>query len=149
MKISKEAIIDFFRNGGKVLGDLAWESFGEALNQIGADAFSDAIEIGIENTIAALYEASIKDKDILRIVCEQWGISVTDAEDRLVYEKRQAAIRSLRQYLKLQGYSKSDIDKFGRENCAWIRINREPDLWQLKNDPEKLKKEIEKRKSKK
>lgn len=66
-----------------------------------------------------------------------WGISHQDAEDRLVWEKQQATIRSLEQHLKLQGYSSLDIKDFMSKSNASIRIRREKDLWKLKDAPEK------------
>lgn len=141
-RITKEDVFEFLKAGGKFLGDLVLKIYGDSLNQIGEKAFSEAIEIGIENTIAALYEANVNDKEILHIVSEQWGISVQEAEDHLVFEKHQSAIRTLRQYLKLQGYSKLDIDSFMRENKASMKIRHEKDFWKLKDNPEKLYKAI-------
>ena len=138
MKINKTDIIKTLKDGGKLLGELALGIYGESLNQIGEQAFSEAIELGIENTIASLYDAKVTDKEIIRIVCEHWGISCQEAEDRLVWEKQQSVIRSLRQYLKLQGYSSLDTKNFMNENNALIRIRHEKDLWKFKDDPEKL-----------
>lgn len=100
MQINKTDIIETLKDGGKLLGALALRIYGESLNQAGEQAFSEAIELGIENTIASLYDATVSDKEIIRVVCVHWGISHQDAEDRLVWEKQQAVIRSLRQYLK-------------------------------------------------
>lgn len=138
MKISKTDIIETLKDSGKLLGSLALKIYGESLNQVGEQAFSEAIELGIENTVASLYDAKVSDREIIRVVCKHWGLSHQDAEDRLVWEKQQAAIRSLRQYLKLQGYSSLDIKDFMSESKASIRIRHEKDLWKLKDAPEKL-----------
>lgn len=90
-------MLDFLKEGGKLVGNLALKFYGETLNQAGEQAFSEAIEIGIENTIAALYDAKVDDKEILRVVGEHWGIGLQEAEERLIFEKQQAAIRSLKQ----------------------------------------------------
>ena len=138
MKITKTDVIETLKDGGKLIGALALRIYGESLDQVGEQAFSEAIELGIENTIASLYDAKVSDKEIIRVVCEHWGISHQYAEDRLVWEKQQAAIRSLRQYLKLQGYSSLDIKEFMSESKALVRIRHEKDLWKLKDAPEKL-----------
>jgi hypothetical protein len=126
------------KDSGKLLGALALRIYGDSLDQAGEQAFSEAIELGIENTVASLYDAKVSDKEIIRVVCEHWGISHQDAEDRLVWEKKQAAIRSLKQYLKLQGYSSLDIKEFMSETKVLVRIRHEKDLWKLKDAPEKL-----------
>ena len=138
MKITKTDVMETLKDGGKLIGALAVRIYGESLDQVGKQAFSEAIELGIENTIASLYDAKVSDKEIIRVVCEHWGISHQDAEDRLLWEKQQAAIRSLRQYLKLQGYSSFDIKDFMSESKASLRIRHEKDLWKLKDAPEKL-----------
>ena len=138
MRIDKSEVISALKEGSKMVGAVALRFYGESLNQVGEQAFSEAIELGIENTIASLYEAKVADKEIIRVVSEHWGISHREVADRIVYEKQQAAIRSLRQYLKLQGYSRADIDAFMREHKAPMRIRHEKDLWKLKDAPEKL-----------
>lgn len=138
MKINKNDIIETLKDGGKLLGALALRIYGDSLNQAGEQAFSEAIELGIENTVASLYGAKVSDKETIRVVCGHWGISYQEAEERLVGEKQQATIRSLRQYLKLQGYSSLDIKKYMTESKASMRIRHEKDLWNLKDAPEKL-----------
>lgn len=144
--LTKVDVIDFLKEGGKLLGNLALNFYGETLNQAGEKAFSEALEIGIENTIAALYDAKVDDKEILRVVSEHWGLTVKDVEERLVWEKQQATIRSLQQYLRLQGYSSTDIKNFMQETKAAIYIKRDKDLWKLKNSPDKLIKAIQSKK---
>ena len=140
--ITKEDVLDFLKGGGKLLENLALKFYGETLNQAGEKAFSEAIEIGIENSFATLYEANVDDKIILSVVTKHWGIDLKEAEDRLVFEKQQAAIRSLKQYLKLQGYSQKESVNFFRETQAIFKIKHNNDLWKLKENPEKLYKSI-------
>ncbi len=111
-KITKEDVFDFLKAGGMILGELAQNAYRTNITPAAEAAFSEAIEIGIENTIAALYDANVEDKEILRVVSEQWGLTYTDTEDRLTYEKSQATIRALTQYLKLRGFSSAGIDQF-------------------------------------
>lgn len=145
-KLTKTDVVNYLKKGIKSTGALALNIYGESLNHAGEQAFSEAIEFGIENTISALYDAKVNDKEICRVVSEHWGISYQEAEDRLVWEKQQAAIRSLKQYLKLQGYSTIDINNYIRNNNALIKIRHDKDLWKLKDNPEKLIKAIEAKK---
>ena len=61
-----------------------------------------------------------------------------EAEERLLYEKSQAAIRSLCHYLKMQGFSKAEVQQFMFSNNACIKIRRNKEFWKLKKDPKKL-----------
>lgn len=135
-RLTKADVVNYLEKGIKSVGAWALNIYGESLNQAGEQAFSEAIEFGIENTISALYDAKVNDKEICRVVSEHWGISYQEAEDRLVWEKQQATIRALKQYLKLQGYSGIDIDSFMRKSN--VRIRHEKELWKLKDAPEKL-----------
>ena len=94
-KITKKDIIDFVKEGGRFFGTLALDIYGDSLNKAGEQAFAEAIEIGIENTIASLYDTKVDDKEIIRVVSKHWGICDREVEDRLVWEKHQAAISDL------------------------------------------------------
>ncbi len=118
--ITKEDVFEFMEEGGKYIDNLALKSYVETLNQAGEKAFSEAIEIGLANTFPTLYEANVDDRIILSVATKHWGIDIKEAEDRLVFEKQQAAIRSLKQYLKLQGYSQKESENFFRETQAII-----------------------------
>lgn len=142
-QISKDDVIDFFKDGGKVLYNLAIRIYGESLNQTGERAFSEALEIGLGNTIAALYDANVNDKELIRVVCDHWGITKQEAENRLIFEKQQATIRNLKQYLKLQGYTEKQITEFYKTHKALVKIKHNGELWKLKDDPVKLFKAIQ------
>ena len=136
--MDKKDIFEFLSNGGKLLGQLGLQIYGESLTKVGEQAFSEAIEIGIINTIATLYEAKVPDEEILRVVNAHWGIDQHEVSDRLIFEKQQATIRSLEKYLKLQGYSKNEMREFMKKENAKDKIRHNKDLWQLKDKPEKL-----------
>lgn len=142
-KIRKDDILEFLKSGGEFLGNLAFEIYGESLSQAGERAFSEAIEIGIGNTIASLYEANVDDKEILRIVSEQWGLRIEDVENRLVWEKNQACIRALKQYMKLQGFTTGEVDRFMKTNRAICKIHHNKGLWELRRAPQKLMKAVQ------
>lgn len=143
MMLKENKIIDFFKSGGRVLGELAIEIYGRTIDQKGEQAFSEAIEIGIKNTVTALYSAKVEDKEILRVLSETWGISLAEAEERLLLEKPQAAIRSLKHFLRLQGNTSPEIEKYMRESRASMHIRCNKDLWKLRENPEKLLRELQ------
>ena len=64
MNISKDDIQEYLATGGKVIGDFAVRVYGNSINPVGEGAFSDAVEIGISNTIASLYDVNIEDGEV-------------------------------------------------------------------------------------
>jgi len=137
-------LIDYLKEGGKFAADLAKKLYGDSINQAGEAAFSDAIETGITNTIAALYDADVGDEEIFRVLNKYWSIDRDEAEERLLFEKKQAPIRELKQYLKMQGFSKTEINNFINSNQAAIKVRHNKELWKLRRNPEKLMKEVQK-----
>lgn len=93
--------------------------------------------------MAALYDADVDDDEIIRVLNKYWGINRDEAENRLVYEKCQAAIRELERYLKMQGFSAIEINQFMKSNNASIKIRHSNELWKLRRKPEKLMKEVQ------
>lgn len=142
-KISGDDVKDYLATGGKIVTSLALKLYGDSINQAGEAAFSDAIEIGITNTMAALYDADVDDSEIIRVLNKYWGIDRDEAEERLVFEKSQAAIRELKWFLKVQGFSVIEIDQFMRSNNASIKIRHNNELWKLRRKPEKLMKAVQ------
>lgn len=142
-RINSDDVKEYFLEGGKIVRDLALKLYGDSVNQAGEVAFSDAIEVGIENTIAALYDADVDDDEIIRVLNKFWGINRAVAEDRLVFEKSQAAIRELKRFLKMEGYSSSKINEFMKSNKVSIKIRHNNELWKLRNDPMRLMKEVQ------
>lgn len=146
-KITIYDVCDFLKKGGVTFCSLVRDYYEDKLNEVGEQAFSDAINVGITNTILCLYEAKVNDKEILRVVNENWGLNVQDIEERIVCVKHSAAINSVRQYLKLQCFSEDEINSYMRKNKISAVINRDKELWKLKDNPAKLLKEIERKKN--
>lgn len=142
-KISSEDVKEYLETGGKIVAGLDLKLYGESINQAGEAAFSDAIEIGITNTLAALYDADVDDEEIIRVLNKYWGINRDEAEGRLVFEKCQATIRELKRYLKMHGFSAKEINQFMISNNASIKIKHSNELWKLRRKPEKLMKEVQ------
>ncbi|GEM_PF-1295476 len=142
-KINSNDVKEYLAVGKEFIKDLFLNVYGDVINQEGEEAFSDAIEIGISNTMAALYDAEVDDEEIIRALNKYWGINRDDAENRLIYEKRQAAIRELEQFLRMQGYSAIEIKQFMKSNKVSIKIRHSNELWKLRRKPEKLMKEVQ------
>lgn len=142
-KISSDDVKEYLAAGGKIVAGLALKLYGDSINQAGEAAFSDAIEIGITNTMAALYDADVDDDEIIRVLNKYWGINRDEAEELLVYEKSQAAIRELERFLKMQGFSAIEIKQFMKSNNASIKIRHSNELWKLRRKPEKLMKAVQ------
>jgi hypothetical protein len=142
-KISSDDVREYLAAGGKIVTGLALKLYGDSINQAGEAAFSDAIEIGIANTIAALYDADVEVNEIIRVLNKYWGINRDEAEERLVYENSQAAIRELERFLKMQGFSAIEIRQFMKSNNASIKIRHSNELWNLRRKPEKLMKAVQ------
>lgn len=133
-KITRDIAVDYIKQGGNELLNMVRDAYVNEANQ----AFFDAIEIGIENTVSALYEANLTDDQIINLLVKHWGITMEDAENKLIFEKSQSVIRTLRHFLKMQGYTKKEIQDFMIRTKASCKIRHEKELWKMKNNPEEL-----------
>lgn len=138
-----DKIKEYFWTGGKIVSGLALKIYGNSIESVTENAFLDAIEIGIENTIAALYDANNSDDEIVRALVKYWGISKEEAEKRLIHEKMQSPIRELIHYMKMQGFSSVEIDQFIKTNKVSIKIRHQNDIRDLRHKPEKLMKVVQ------
>lgn len=140
VKITNEDVRRFFAAGGSFIAEI----IADAIYKKADDAFAEAIEIGISNTIASLHDADVKDEEIVRVMNNQWGINREETESRLRDEKAQAAIRALENHMRMQGLSANEINEFMLAHKARIRIRHDGQLWLLRRNPEKLMKEVQK-----
>ena len=145
-KLKNEDIKEYLKEGKEILGNLFVNIYGESLNRVSEDAFSEAIEKGIENTIASLYDSDVSDDEIIRVLNKFWGINKSEAERRIIYEKSQATIREVKHYLKMQGWSDIRIKDFMKLNRVSIKIRHNNELWKLRRRSEKLIQEVQKEK---
>lgn len=107
-------------------------------NRIKEESYYGAIELGIENTFAALYDANVNDEEILRVVCKYWEIPRQDAENRLANEKPNVVIQNLKHYMKSQGYRAIKILEFFQEHDVSNKIRHNNEFWELKDNPKRL-----------
>jgi hypothetical protein len=115
----------------------------ESVDRFGDDQYAQAIDVGIRNTVSALVEARVKDEMVIFLLNKYWGIVRDDATDMLADEKRDYPFRELYSYLKLQGWSRMDINDFMRDTKAELRLGHERELRELK--PKELKMALEKK----
>lgn len=137
-KIAVDDVKNYLASGGKFIAQLALDVYGESINRVGETAFSDAIEIGIENTILALIDANVVDDEIIRVINKYWGINQDEAEKRIVFEKGKLTTNELKRYLRMQGCSDNEIHQFMITNSAASKIRHNPNLWKLRYTPNKL-----------
>lgn len=141
--ITANDVKNYLKKGGMFIEEFVLDILGESINQVGAKAFSDAIEIGIKNTIMALLDANVSEDEIIRVLNKHWGINQNEAEKQIVYEKGCLTIDELKRYLKLQGFSDDEIHQFIFSIGASTKIRHNANLWKLRHTPDRLIKEIQ------
>lgn len=141
-QIDSEVLKEYISKGGKAILNIARDIYGVSINEEGNRAFAEAIEIGIENTVAALYESKVEDEEIYNRLNQYWGICRDEAIDRLIFEKIQAPIRELKSFLKVQGLSSKEIQHFMIVNEVSKKLKKNPELRELRHKPDKLMKAV-------
>ena len=141
-KLSYEQIKKYFYKAGVILKDTLVEKLYDVVENMKKDAYDEAIELGLNRTISALDNANVSDQEIIRIVKDKWSMDENDIIGRLLFVRRTDAIECLRRYLRLQGYSESEVKEFMSKNMAAVKIRHEKDLWKLRKNPEKLMKAV-------
>ena len=133
-EIHTDIVKEYLKKGGNVIPNIARKVYEDRADQV----FSEAIEVGITNTIAALYDAGVNDDEIVRVINKFWGIHSEEVEERIIFEKQYAAKRELKHYLKMEGYTETEIQQFMISTKAYIKIKHDKELWKLAKSPEKL-----------
>lgn len=141
-QIDREVVKEHLVKGWKVASRFARDIFGESINEIDKRAFIEGIEIGIQNTVAILYESKVDDEEIYNLLNKYWRIPRDDAIERLFYEKSQAPLRELKLFLKMRGLSSKEIQKFMISNNVLMKLKKNPELRELRQKPDKLMKAV-------
>ena len=136
--INIEKIKEYVKKGGNYVLSTAQEILWQDITERENEAFAQGIEFGIQNTIAALYDAGVEDDNIIQMLGKYWGISMEEALKRLVLEKYNAVSRALTQFLKLEGYSETEIRSFMIQNNVRAKIKRDKELIKFRRKPEEL-----------
>jgi len=140
---SGDGVKDYLVTGVKKFVGYLSDTYEDNINRADEEGYSDGIQVGIRRTVAALYDTDVNDNEIIRVLLKFWGIDKADAERRLLREKWWAAVRELEQYLKIQGYSDTEIEQFMKSNNTVVKIHDNRDLWKLRRNPEKLLKAVQ------
>ncbi|PAK67641.1 hypothetical protein [Lactococcus lactis] len=126
------------KNGGLNLFNIFKESYANGLDKIGEEAFEEAIEIGIENTITSLLYAAIDNKKMISLLNQVWNIPYKEAEKRIDFVKHKEALRNIHDHLKNNGKSEKEIKEIFKEKNISIRLRRENHLLNFWNKPKKI-----------
>ena len=108
------------------------------LNLMERAVFDETVTMGVLRTIGALYDASVDDAEIVRVVHKHWELDEEQIIKRLVFVKEQAVLDSLALYMQCQGFSDAQIGEFMSVHKVRNKVKTDRELWKLKNKPEKL-----------
>lgn len=102
---------------------------------------------GIRRAVVSYFELKIKHPQIIGLLQKYWKISEEEANEFYREEKNiNSPCRALEYYLQSEGWSAEEIDTFFEKYRVALLLNRCPELRTI--TPDKLKKEVEKRKIK-
>lgn len=134
------------RNIGNYLsraGSFFIETTREAVWKYGDERAREEYDSGILITIAALYESKVKDDEIIRLVQKYYGITESDAQEKLRIEKTiEHPCRELQSYLmREEAFSAEEARNFIIEHGTVEMLRETRGLWKL--SPKELCKRIE------
>ena len=119
-------------------GALLEKSFENTINEAGQEAFTEAIEIGISNTIKAQIDSDVVDDKIIKTLEKYWGISHDEAIRRIVHCKKSLVMDAISEYYQLKGYSSDRARSIWISKAYGLILIEKPDLWPLWKNPDKL-----------
>ncbi|SDB06793.1 hypothetical protein SAMN02910298_00201 [Pseudobutyrivibrio sp. YE44] len=134
MGLSRDKIISYISDGAIELRNGIRDRYDADME----DAYYEGLEEGISKTLSALYEADVKDDEIIRVMNKIWAIPEQDVEKMLLKEKIHATTSALRRYLRRNGKTEEDIRSFMSEYSVMNKIRTDSNLWKLRKQPEKL-----------
>ena len=133
--INDETVIEkSIRLGGFFAKDIARG----VLDKRADEAYNEAIEVGITNTVLALLDASVDENTIEMMLNKYWDISKTEADGRIDFGKAEILKQCIHDYLWRQGESEEQIRNIMKETKATIKIMHNLELYKYKDKPKKL-----------
>lgn len=135
---ARDMLFDLFNRGVTVVTETCSEVLNGIISDERIEAFDQGIEIGIENTIRALIDASVNEDKMITAIQKSWGLSREDSAQKIGSIKRKIALEGLEEYLLCKGKSKFAVNKFKQEYSAIIRLNHDESLTDLWNKPGQL-----------
>lgn len=76
---TRDMLFDLFNRGVTVVTDTCSEVLNDLISDERIEAFDQGIEIGIENTIRALLDASVHEDKMVTAIQKSWGLSREDS----------------------------------------------------------------------
>lgn len=125
------------------VGSFVLDAVRESSRRHDEDMVNENQDNGIQITTAALYEAKVKDDSIIRMLQKFWGITDSEARERLRFEKTiQYPCRSVAEYLmNEEAMTKDEADDF-INNCGVLDyLLEERSAWKL--SPKELVSKVE------
>ncbi len=135
---ARDMLFDLFNRGVTVVTETCSEVLNDIISDERIEAFDQGIEIGVENTIRALIDASVHEDKMITAIQKSWGLSREDSAQKIGSVKRKIALEGLEEYLLCKGKSKFAVNKFKQEYSVIIRLNHDESLIGLWDKPEKL-----------
>lgn len=135
---TRDMLFDLFNRGVTAVTEVCSDVLNDLISNERIEAFDQGIEIGIENTIRALIDASVHEDKKITAMQKSWGLSREDSAQKIGSIKRRIALEGLEEYLLCKGNSKIAVNKFKREYSVIIRLNHDESLIGLWNKPEQL-----------
>lgn len=138
MAAARDMLFNLFNRGVTVITETCSEVLNDLISEERIEAFDQGIEIGIENTIRALIDASANEDKMITAIQKSWGLSREDSAQRIGSVKRKIALEGLEEYLLCIGNSKITVNKFIWDYSVIIRLNHDKSLISLWNKPGQL-----------
>lgn len=138
MAAARDMLFDLFNRGFTVVTETCSEVLNGIISDECIEAFDQGIEIGIENTIRALIDASVNEDKMIAAIQKSWGLSREDSAQKIGSVKRKIALEGLEEYLLCKGKNKFAVKKFKQEYSVIIRLNHDESLIDLWNKPGQL-----------
>ena len=125
------------------VGSYALDVVRESVIRHNEDVTNESQDIGIQITTAALYEAKVKDDNIIRILQKFWGITDSEARERLRIEKTiNYPYRSVAEYLMSEeAMTQDEADDFIINRGVLDYLREERSAWKL--SPKELVSKVE------
>ena len=135
---ARDMLFDLFNKGVTVVTETCSEVLNDIISDERIEAFDQGIEIGIENTIRALIDASVNEDKMITAIQKSWGLSREDSAQKIGSVKHKIALEGLEEYLLCKGKSKFAVNKFKQEYSVIIRLNHDESLIGFWNKPGQL-----------
>ena len=134
----KDRLFDLFSGGVTAVAEISSDVLNDFISYECGEAFDQDIEIGIENTIRALIDASVHEDKMIAAMQKTWGLSREESAHRIGWIKRNIALERLEEYLLCKGNSKNAVNEFREQYSVIFRLSHEDSLIGLWDKPGQL-----------